>query len=335
MTTKTFDRAFVKACIPLGLFVSIAVSADKPADQKVQLTLQGSASAQGTVSDALCPEDEIAVHSLLAKEITDKTFRIDENGEVNFPLLGRIHIAGNTVRQVEVLLTTKLKTYYVNPDVAVNIAGTHAEAVSVIGAVGAPGVHQIHGKVTLLDVLSVAGGVKPEAGPVVKITRDKEYGPIPHPSVRESPNGTSMAEVNLKGLLEERDPTENIVVEPRDVISVPLAEVVYVVGSVKRAGGFPLGGKPDLSVLQAIALAEGLDVRAAPKAARILRRGSGENAEETDFPVNVEKILHGKERDVLLHPNDILFIPNSAAKSAAARAVEAAIQMGTMLALHF
>jgi polysaccharide export outer membrane protein len=274
----------------------------------------------------LQPDDEITVHSLQVKELADKTFRIDEESKMNFPLIGRIEVSGDTLAQAEEVLVARLKTYYLQPDIELNLSRQHTAPVSVIGAVGSPGVHQMKGRTTLLDALSSAGGVRPDAGPMVVITRESAYGPIAYPGARTSMSGQSVAEIDLKSLLDARNPTENIQVQPHDVVAVPPAQVVYVVGNVKRAGGFPLGGKPDISVIQALALAEGLDPRAAPDKARILRRGSGS---EQQIAVDLKKILAGKAEDLILHPSDILFVPSSAAKTITTRTIEAAIQMGT------
>ena len=100
-------------------------------------------------------------------------------------------------------------------------------------------------------------------------------------------------------------------------------------------GGFPLGGKPNLSVLQALSLAEGLDARASPKNARILRRSTNADDEAIQTPVDLKAILAGKAKDVTLRPNDILFIPNSAAKSAGVRTIEALLQVATGVAMHY
>lgn len=280
----------------------------------------------------LHPEDEITVRSLQVKEIADKAFRIDQNGETNFPLLGRMHLAGETTRQVEAELTEKLKTYYRDPDVAVSITVFHDEPVSILGAVGTPGVHSIHGQTTLLDVLSAAGGVRGDAGPVVKLTRDSSlYGPIPFPTAHTVGAKTSMVEIDLRSLLNGTNSSENLVIQPHDVVSVPPAEVVYVIGNVKRAGGFPLGGKPDLTVLQAVSLAEGLDPRAAAKSARILRRESEKSPgnARTQIPVDISAILKGKAPDILMRPNDILYVPNSTQKVVTQRTIEAAIAITT------
>jgi polysaccharide export outer membrane protein len=277
-------------------------------------------------ANVLQTDDEIVIRSLQAKELSDKTFRLDQNGEINLPLVGVVQLAGSTVRQAEAIVRDKLKRYYFEPDVAINIIAFHDEPVSVIGAVGTPGVHQIKGQTALLEVLSSAGGIRSDAGPVVVITRQAAYGPIPHPNAHQSPSGESVAELDLKSLLESRNPSENILIEPHDVISAPPAQIVYVVGNVKRAGGFPLGGKPTLSVLQALALAEGLDQRAEPHRSRILRQEAGG---ELQIPIDIKKILAGKAEDIQLRPNDILFVPNSAMKTVSTRTIEAAIQIGT------
>jgi polysaccharide export outer membrane protein len=277
-------------------------------------------------------EDEITIRSLQVKELSDKVFRIDQNGEINFPLLGRIHLAGEGARAAEVDLTEKLKTYYKDPDIAVAITAFHEEPVSVIGAVGTPGIHPIHGETTLLDVLSAAGGVRGDAGPVVKVTRDSStYGAIPFATAHSVGTKTSMVEINLKSLMSAANSSENIAIQPHDVISVPPAEVIYVIGNVKRAGGFPLGGKPDLTVLQAVSLAEGLDSHASAKGARILRRESEtapDNA-RTQIPVDLAAVLKGKAPDILLRPNDILYVPNSTSKLVTQRTIEAAIAITT------
>ena len=316
-------RMGVYLCVGV-VIVQPAWTADNTPRQDGKLAL-----AAGYVLQA---GDEIAVHSIEAKEVADKTYTLDDNGEVNFPLAGVLRLSGHGVREAEQILRTALKRYYFEPDVAINVTGFHVDAVSVLGAVGTPGVHQLKGQTTLLEALSAAGGVRGDAGSVVVLTRQKARGPIPHASARQVSSGDYVAEIELKSLLESRNPADDILIQPHDVVSVPLAELVYVVGDVKKAGGFPLGGKPSLSVLQALALAEGLDVRASPGRARILRPGPGPGTEK-QIPVDLKKILQGKAEDIVLHPNDILFVPNNAMKSISARTIEAAIQIGTGIAI--
>jgi polysaccharide export outer membrane protein len=199
----------------------------------------------------------------------------------------------------------------------------------VIGAVKNPGVHQLQGHKTLVEVLSLAGGLDAAAGPKVKITRRLEWGHIPLKNAVADPTGQfAVAEVSLKAILDAKNPEENIVMRPNDVVSVPRAEMVYVGGQVLKAGGFVLNERETISVLQALTLAGGLDRAASPQHARILRSvRPGE--ERAEMAVDLRKIMEGRATDIPLRPEDILFVPASVPKKAAIRALEAAIQMGT------
>jgi polysaccharide biosynthesis/export protein len=277
-------------------------------------------------SDTLQTDDELTIHSLVVKELADKAFRIDSRGEVNFPLVGRLMLAGKTVSETEQLLISKLTKYYLEPDLEVSAASIHTEPVSVIGAVGMPGIRPMKGKMTLMDALSASGGVRPDAGAIVVVTREAAFGPIEYPGVRVTSSGESVAEVDIKRLLDGQDPHDNFLLKPHDVISIPPAELVYVQGNVKHPGGFPLGGKTGLSVVQALALAEGIDPRAAPQRAHILRH---EGETKLLIPVNLKAILAGTAEDISLKPNDVLFVPNSNMKVITTRTIEAAISIAT------
>jgi polysaccharide export outer membrane protein len=285
-------------------------------------------------SYVLGPDDQIVIHVLDSDEIGVSPFRIDMRGSINVPLAGRLQAAGLTVEQLEVALTARLTEYFKTPVVTVSVFEFRSQPVSVLGAVNTPGVHQIRGRKTLFEVISEAGGLKNEAGNGIKITRRKEFGPIPLPGATTDASGEfSVAEVSVKSVMEARNPQENIQIQPNDVISVPKAELVYVIGAVKRAGGFVLSEREHISVLQALSMAEGLDRVASPANAKILR-ASNDAATRAEIPVDVNRILAGKISDVQMLANDILFIPNSAAKSAAMRGLEAAIQLGTGVAIY-
>jgi polysaccharide export outer membrane protein len=157
--------------------------------------------------------------------------------------------------------------------------------------------------------------------------------------VTQESNGDSMvAQVSVQSLVEARNPTENIVIQPFDVISIPRADVIYVVGNVKKSGSFDLNGKRSLSVVEALALAGGFDVRAASKHARVLRApGVGKTViaqnqrmigNRQEIMVDLTKVLGGKAEDIHMQPNDILFVPNSTAKTVTSRSIEAALQIG-------
>jgi polysaccharide export outer membrane protein len=282
----------------------------------------------------LGPDDQVTIRVLNLDEIPTEPFRIDLRGNINVPLAGRIHAAGLTVEQLEAELARRLKSELRKPIVTVSVTEFHNEPVSVLGAVLTPGVHQIRGRKALFEVLSAAGGLKPEAGNTVHITRQKESGPLPLPTARLDSTGEFyVAELKVKSVMEATNPEENIVVMPNDVISVPKGELVYVIGAVHRSGGFVLNEKENISMLEALSLAEGLDKAAAPGCTKILR-AAGPQTPRVQVPVNLKKILSGQSPDVPLAANDILFVPTSAPKSAGTRAVEAAISLGTGILIY-
>lgn len=280
-------------------------------------------------SYVLGPDDQLVIRALESEELSEKPVQIDMSGFIRLPLVGRVRASGMTVEQLENELHDRLKTYVKDPQVSVTVTEFRSQPVSVIGAVNKPGVVQLQGRKTLIEVLSLAGGLSTDAGHSVKITRQVEYGQIPLPGALPDPTGRfSVAEVELRSAIEARNPQENVLIKPHDVISIPRAELVYVIGQVKKAGGFVLRERETLSVLQALSLAEGLDRMAKPQHARILR-AVPDAPKRTEISVNIKKILEGKADDVELQSQDILFVPASAAKSATLRGVEAAIQIGT------
>jgi polysaccharide export outer membrane protein len=279
----------------------------------------------------LGPDDVIAVHAVEGEEIGDKPFRIDISGYVRMPLVGRMQASGLTVEQFENSIAGRLKVYIKEPEVSVTVVEFRSQPVSVLGSIRNPGVHQLQGRKTLVEILSLAGGISDDAGYGVKIARRLEWGRIPLPSNAADPTGGFwVAQVSLKEIMEARNPSENILICPHDVISVPRAEMVYVIGQVPRAGGYVLRERETLSVLQALALAGGLGRVASPQKARILRPEAG-GGSRAEIPVNLKKIMEGEAGDMPLLPEDILFIPSSAPKRAIGRVAEAAIQVTTGL----
>jgi polysaccharide export outer membrane protein len=282
----------------------------------------------------LGPDDQITIRALDVEEISEKPIRIEMSGHIRLPLVGRIEAAGLTVEQLENEISQRLKEYVKEPEVTVSIVEFRSQPVSVIGSVKNPGVHQLEGRRTLVEILALAGGLADDAGYSLKITRRLEWGPIPLESAQNDATAKySVAEVRLKEILDASKPEENIVIKPYDVISVPRAEMVYVTGQVQRAGGYVLRERETLSVLQALSLAGGLSGVASPKSARILRPTEA-GASREEIAVDLGQIMLGKAKDVPLRAEDILFVPSSAPKKAIARAAEAALSIATTLAIY-
>lgn len=271
----------------------------------------------------LGPGDQISVIvEELPEEFANKTFRVDTNGELSLPLIGRIQASGLSIASLEEESKSRLDHILKDPQVTISLVNFGSEPISVLGAVNSPGVRQLEGHKTLFEVLSSAGGLRPDASYQVKITRDLKWGRIPLPQAQTDVSGrSSVASIKLSDIIDATNPTENIEILPGDTISVPRAELVYVIGSVVKSGGFALNEHSSISALQVLSLAEGLQKTAASDRARIMRSVPG-SPNRLEIPINLKKLLDGKIADVRLEPNDILFVPNSGAKVAGQRTID-------------
>jgi len=303
---------------------------------------------------AIGPEDVLDINVFEAQEM-NREVRVSASGEISLPLLGAVRAAGLTPRELEQSLEELLHQKYMkDPHIGVFVREMQSHPVSVMGAVRKPGTFQIRGIKTLLEVLSLAEGLAEDAGEVVIILRGADQNSalgslaarandvtasssMMGPQETERPGvadaGTdkiigssqNVVQVNLKDLLDSTDPTHNPAVYPGDIVKVSRAGIVYVVGAVRRPGGFAMKTNERISVLQAIALSEGLTRAASKNGARIIRTNE-QNGARTGIPINLGKILSGKSPDPMLGPRDIVFVPDSAAKSTFSRGVDAAAQ---------
>lgn len=293
--------------------------------QDVSASTAGEEAAKGLGRDyVLGPEDVVDIDVFNVPELS-RTTRVANDGTIMLPLLGRVQAAGRTVQQLRQELESKWgKTYLENPQVVVFVKEFHAQPVAVLGAVEKPGLYQITGPRTLIEMLSMAGGLAKRgtapAGRTVLITRKGGFDSLePVEGLRAT--GVDQIEIDLRRLLYSQDTGLNIEIRPSDTITVSKADIVYVIGAVNRQGGYVLEDRPAITILQALAMAEGLKSSAAKKNARIIRAPEG--GSRTEIPVDVSKILKGQSGDMLLAANDILYIPDSTEKMALKRGAEA------------
>jgi len=282
----------------------------------------------------LGPGDQLVLHVADDEEISDKPISIDPAGTIDLSMVGRLQAAGLTLEQLKAELTSRLKRFITKPDVSVNLSASGSQPVSVLGEVANPGVQQLKGSGHLLEVLSLSGGLKADAGPTVIVTRESRWGTIDNSKAHTDPTtGFSTVSFSLDELISARDPENNILIEPNDVISVPRAELVYVVGDVQKAGGFQLSHQT-ISLLQTLSLAEGLGPNNAAGRARVLRQEPGGDGTPRQIPVDINKIVAGKAPDFKLQANDVLFVPRSGVKVVSEKAIDAAIGITTGLLIY-
>jgi polysaccharide biosynthesis/export protein len=314
----------------LSVFLLIPLLAGVLSAQPVKRDV-GSAVAPPAEVGVLGGGDEITLRDSDVEELNGKVFQVGEDGTIGLPIIGRVRVAGLTVAEFERALNDKLRVYVKEPKTTVASVQYRSRPVSVIGAVTNPGVYQITAPRTLVQMLSVAGGLRSDAGSWLVITR-KDPRETSHPTQPGADFATGVTEIRipLTGLLNGADSRAGMFVVPNDVISVAKAEMIFVMGDVRKPGGFVLGDREQLSLIRALSLAEGLQGSASARHAKVLRESSTGRSE---IPVDIAKILDGKGPDLMLLPDDVLYVPTNAGKKIAIRSIEAAIQAGTGIAI--
>jgi len=195
------------------------------------------------------------------------------DGRMPFPLIGEVQAGGLTPTELEARLRDLLgKDYLVNPQVTITVQEYRSQKVFVLGDAEKPGTYPLTGRSSLLDILSQAGGPAKTAGRQVVVVRfPKSEGPIT-PGVA----GSTTFRVNVKKLL-DGDASENIQLENGDTVYVPKQTSFFVLGEVKKPGAYAL--EKETSALEAITVAGGFTERAAPSAAKVLRKRADGNQE--------------------------------------------------------
>ncbi len=279
--------------------------------------------------------DQLLISVADLDEVTNRAVRVAEDGTVDLPLIGAVQASGTSLGGLRKTLAASFSKYVTNPQVSIQLVSSQNQMVSVLGDVNSPSVQELTGPLTLLAAITRAGGIKPDAGPQVIITREARWGVLPIAGTTFDSKGSfSRATLSLDDLIAAKAPENNILLKPGDVVTVPKGSVIYVVGDVHKAGGFPLRSSGSLSVIEALSLAEGLAPNAKSQNAKILRPSPVKGEKRLEIPVDISQVLAGKTTDPQLYADDILFVPNSAAKSGARRAIEAALQITTGMLIY-
>ena len=249
--------------------------------------------AEDRSSYVLGPDDQIVINGVEMDEFAGKTLQIGRDGLITVPMLGTIKAGGITVREFESALRTKLRVVVRDPIVSVTVTEPRSQPISVLGSVNNAGVHQLRGEKSLTEAIALAGGIRQDAGYKIKIVRQEEWGRFDLKSAHSEEGARfSVAEVNLKDVLDAAIPKENIRIMPHDVITVPRGEMVYVVGEVMKAGGFVLNDNESMSVLQALALAGGYR-RCYSEQETVLRMVPGSKHRAERSSVNMQQLIGG------------------------------------------
>ena len=328
--------------------------------------------------------DLISVQVFDVPEIS-RELRVSQTGTIGIPLIPvRLHISGLTEMQAERKIQEVLEANGLvsHPEVTVTVREKKNRPITIVGAVARPMVYEADRQVRLIDVIAAAGGIAPDAGDHVIITRperdsssdpsetpgagtgndasaltedpapqtpDSSSVPSTPPNSASTPATTTPAPpdfpqstppalantitVSLNQILETGDMSNNIVILPGDVVTVPHAGIVYVLGAVTKPGGYTVANdRAQLTALKVLSLAGGLNRTAKSDHAVIVRKdGTGQQHE---VEVDLKKVMKFQAEDVQLRPSDILYVPTSVGKTTAIRVAELTLAISTSVLIY-
>jgi polysaccharide export outer membrane protein len=249
-----------------------------------------------------------------------RTVRVGADGTIRLPMLKeKIKADGLMPEELEQAIVAALQAQeiLVDPFVTVTVAEYHSLPISVAGAVRSPITFQpLEKKTTLLEAITRAGGLSPEAGSEILVTAPLSSASDAPPLVRR---------IQVKSLIDAADPAANIALVGGEEIRVPELGKIYVVGNVKNPGAFALGPS-GASILKVLALAQGLSPYATNEA--YIYRLEGGTTSKNEIPVDIRKIMDRKAPDVPLMANDVLYIPDNHHRRATMDTVKIVVGLG-------
>ncbi len=259
--------------------------------------------------------DLIEISVFGVPDLSSKT-RISGSGDIYLPLIDYVHIADLTTDEAQAVIQKRLEDggFVRSPHVTIFMDESASQAITMIGEVNHPGAYPAIGDRRLFDMISAAGGLSDKAGRNVTIIHRGDPG--------------QKEVLQLSSNLAE-DSQHNVDIFPGDTIIVSRAGIIYVVGDVQRPSGFLIEDN-NLTVLKALALAGGSTKTSSLGKTRILRQTPNGIQE---IHIDLKKVLYAKTPDVAMVKGDVLFIPGSAAKTAAYRTADAAMSITTSLAV--
>jgi polysaccharide biosynthesis/export protein len=326
-----------------------------PQQQPAPVPVAGSTPRGGDL--ILGPGDIISIQVADDPDVAGK-YLVSDSGEIAIPSVPNpIHATGLTTSQLSKAIAKGLKDAQIlnDPVVSIFVEEYHSHTVTVLGAVVKPGLYPVETHTTVLDVISEAGGLLPNAGNLLTIARrgtpaaqaavaasattpaaaqapaeDPTGAPGTkpvsfHDTPKVLPEENGVERLDLHKLVTGKDGNLNLEVHAGDVVSVGTAPIVYIVGAVTRPGAFAIeGDRSQITVLQALSLVEGL-TSVANSSHAVIVRDSADAKNREEIPININKVMSGKSTDQFLLADDILFIPESGRKKTMQRAGQAAV----------
>ena len=271
------------------------------------------------------PDDLLALSVYDSPELT-RTVRVDADGNIRLPMLkDPIQVRGMVPSQLESAIANALTkgNVLVDPIVTVTIVEYQSRPVNVVGAVKTPLVFQASRPIPLLDAIARAGGMREDAGSDIVVSKQV---------LRDGKSVRITQTIPVRKLIDSADPTLNVMLHGGEEVLVPEALKIYVVGNVKKPGAYPVKSDEETTILQLLALSEGLTPFSA-KVAYVYRRSP--SGTKTEVPVPLAKIMKRQSPDVPLQANDILYIPDNNGKRLTAETLDRIAGLGSGAATDY
>jgi len=301
---RATTRAAVICCVFLGMFASEAqgqfngpsLSTAGAINEPVALTTDRSILFPAAHDLRIFHGDLIAVHLYPTTDYAP-TVRVSLDGSIQLPLIGKVQVEGLTIPQAEKLIASKLIAagMYKNPQITLQLTESPNQVATVTGELHTA--VPVFGQNRLLDVLTAAGGLPPQASRTITIHRLGVEQPI----------------VVALGSDPMKSEESNIPIFAGDTIIVAKAGVVYMLGSFKNVGSIPIVQNSPLTLMQATTLAGGAGFEGKMADLRLIRTVGGNR---TVVRLDMKRVLEGKDPDPVLQSDDIVLLPSSLMKSA-------------------
>jgi len=226
----------------------------------------------------------------------NQTVRVSEDGTVTFGILGKVEVAGLSAQELEQRLASILDQRYTK-GAHVSVFIREFQKVAILGAVSRPGMYELVGPTTLLHMISQAGGLTGQAMKEIYVYRKENNGE------------KAQIVVSLDDLL-KGSPDQNILLQPKDEIVVPVDQTltVFVYGEVTNPGAITYLKSKRITLLQAIAQAGGTS-EWARKSRVLIKRRDPKSDKEMQIAVDLGRIINGRTTDIYLQEGDVVIVP--------------------------
>ena len=259
------------------------------------------------------PGDLLMISVYGAQELS-RPARVASDGSIRLPMLGEpVPVRDLLPPEAETRIAAALVAdeILVDPAVSVAITEYHTEPVSVAGAVRHPLTFPIYQKISLIEAITRAEGLNDNAGAEILITRPSPDGKPP-----------LVERIPVRQLMNGSQPELNVMLQGGEEVRVPELGRVFVAGNVRHPGAFRIEEGAGMTVLKAVAMAEGLAPFSSKQAFILRRKDADPQAPAAEIPVELRQITDRKTPDMELLANDILYIPDSRRARASANAIE-------------